>query len=95
MHKTSNPVPLTAKSMLPSWLKSPATSNSGVIKLPVRWLANADGRNAAERIKQARVENCTFFIFFYPLLLNLFYPLLLNLDLTDLAMSFDISIRKN
>jgi hypothetical protein len=78
---------LTAKSMLPSWLKSPATSNSGVIKLPVRWLANADGRNTAERIKQARVENCIFFIFFY--------PLLLNLDLTDLEMSFDISIRKN
>src|SRR5262249_5994938 len=66
MATTSNPVQLTAKSMFPSWLKSPATSNSGAMMLPVRWLAKADGRNAAERIKQANAENCIFFIFFLP-----------------------------
>jgi len=68
-------------------LKSPATSNSGAMMLPVRWLANADGSNAAERIKQANAENCIFFI--------VFYPLLLNLDLTDLEMTFDISVRQD
>src|SRR5215470_12374082 len=63
---TSNPVQLTARSMLPSWLKSPATSNSGAMMLPVRWLAQADGKNAAERMKQANAENlnCSFFIIF-------------------------------
>src|SRR5205823_14026762 len=66
MATTSNPVQLTARSMLPSWLKSPATISSGAIMVPVRWLADADGRNAAERTKQAKVENCSFFIVFIP-----------------------------
>jgi hypothetical protein len=65
MATTSNPVQLTAKSILPSWLKSPATSSSGAIMLPVRWLADADGRNTAEKIKQANTENCIFFIAFF------------------------------
>src|SRR5439155_516906 len=46
---------------------------SGAMMLPVRWLANADGRNAAERIKQANAENCIFFIISDSLLLNLFF----------------------
>src|SRR5712692_10041825 len=64
MATTSNPVQLTAKSKLPSWLKSPATINSGDIRAPVRWLAHADGRNAPTRTKQAKVEKYIRFIVF-------------------------------
>jgi len=80
-------VQLTAKSMLPSWLKSPATSNSGAMMLPVRWLAEADGRNAAERIKQKNAENGIFFI--------IVYAPLLKLDLTNLEMRFNILFLEN
>jgi len=81
---------MTARSNLPSPLKSPATTNSGSAKLPLRWLPNVDVRKVAQRTKQGRSESRIGFIVFFIVFFQL-----LKLDLANLEMGFNISICGN